>query len=60
MRATIPDERQATVEPLDDVVDHVRGPADSPLILEYGDYECPRRLRSRPWSDRPGRGRLAG
>jgi len=20
---------------------HVRGPADAPLILEYGDYECP-------------------
>jgi protein-disulfide isomerase len=21
--------------------DHVRGPRDAPLILEYGDYECP-------------------
>ncbi len=30
-----------TVEPLDERVDHVRGPADAPLILEYGDYECP-------------------
>jgi len=30
-----------TVEPLDEHVDHVRGPADAPLILEYGDYECP-------------------
>ena len=29
------------VEPLDERVDHVRGPADAPLILEYGDYECP-------------------
>ena len=27
--------------PLDDAVDHVRGPADAPLILVYGDYECP-------------------
>jgi protein-disulfide isomerase len=29
------------VEPLDDAVDHVRGPAAGRLILEYGDYECP-------------------
>jgi protein-disulfide isomerase len=29
------------VEPLDEQVDHVRGPAGAPLILEYGDYECP-------------------
>jgi len=29
------------VEPLDEHVDHVRGPAGAPLILEYGDYECP-------------------
>jgi NhaA family Na+:H+ antiporter len=37
----IPDMGQATVEPLDDVVDHVRGPTAGRLILEYGDYECP-------------------
>jgi protein-disulfide isomerase len=30
-----------SVEPLDDEVDHVRGPAAGHLILEYGDYECP-------------------
>jgi len=30
-----------TVEPLDERVDHVRGDADAPVILEYGDYECP-------------------
>jgi protein-disulfide isomerase len=29
------------VEPLDETVDHVRGPADGRLIIEYGDYECP-------------------
>jgi protein-disulfide isomerase len=29
------------VEPLDEAVDHLRGPADSRVILEYGDYECP-------------------
>ena len=28
------------VEPLDELVDHVRGKAGSPVILEYGDYEC--------------------
>jgi protein-disulfide isomerase len=30
-----------SVEPLDDAVDHVRGPSAGRLILEYGDYECP-------------------
>lgn len=29
------------VEPLEDGVDHVRGQDGAPLILEYGDYECP-------------------
>jgi protein-disulfide isomerase len=28
------------LEPLDDV-DHVRGEPGAPVILEYGDYECP-------------------
>jgi protein-disulfide isomerase len=40
-RDTLPEKRQTTVEPLDDVFDHVRGPAAGRLILEYGDYECP-------------------
>ncbi len=37
------DATQATpmLEPLDEQVDHVRGEADAPVILEYGDYECP-------------------
>jgi len=30
-----------TLEPLDDAIDHVRGPAGACVILEYGDYECP-------------------
>jgi protein-disulfide isomerase len=34
-------DRRPEVEPLDELVDHVRGPSDAPLILEYGDYECP-------------------
>jgi protein-disulfide isomerase len=29
------------LEPLDDAIDHVRGPAAARLIVEYGDYECP-------------------
>jgi protein-disulfide isomerase len=29
------------LEPLDDTVDHVRGEPGAPMILEYGDYECP-------------------
>lgn len=29
------------IEPLDDAVDHVRGPAAARLLVEYGDYECP-------------------
>jgi protein-disulfide isomerase len=30
----------AILEPVDERVDYVRGPAWSPLIVEYGDYEC--------------------
>jgi protein-disulfide isomerase len=29
------------IEPIDEAVDHVRGPAIGHVILEYGDYECP-------------------
>jgi NhaA family Na+:H+ antiporter len=32
---------EATLEPLDEAVDHVRGSVNGRLILEYGDYECP-------------------
>ena len=32
---------QTEIEPLDEAVDHVRGPAGAPVILEYGDFECP-------------------
>src|SRR5207245_1756455 len=31
----------AALEPFDQLVDHIRGPAGARLILEYGDYECP-------------------
>ena len=30
-----------SLAPLDDLIDHVRGPVDARVILEYGDYECP-------------------
>jgi protein-disulfide isomerase len=29
------------LEPLNERVDHVRGDPAAPVILEYGDYECP-------------------
>ena len=31
----------STIEPLDDAVDHVRGPSAGRIIVEYGDYQCP-------------------
>ena len=32
---------QLALAPVDEKTDHVRGAPTSPLILEYGDYECP-------------------
>jgi protein-disulfide isomerase len=40
-RSAMPARRQPSVEPVDDDVDHVRGPSAGRLIIEYGDYECP-------------------
>ena len=40
-RNAMPERRQPTLEPVDEEVDHVRGPSAGRLILEYGDYECP-------------------
>jgi hypothetical protein len=37
----MPGDRQLALAPLDEKVDHVRGSPAGPLILEYGDYECP-------------------
>jgi protein-disulfide isomerase len=42
----MPERREPEVEPLDEAVDHVRGPADARVILEYGDYECPHSRRA--------------
>jgi protein-disulfide isomerase len=33
--------REPTIEPLDEEIDHVRGPPAARLLVEYGDYECP-------------------
>jgi protein-disulfide isomerase len=37
----MPGQRQPTMEPLEEEVDHVRGPSAARLLVEYGDYECP-------------------
>jgi protein-disulfide isomerase len=37
----MPDKQEVVFEPLDEAVDHVRGPGTATLIVEYGDYECP-------------------
>jgi protein-disulfide isomerase len=34
-------DRLPTLEPLAEGIDHVRGEVGAPVILEYGDYECP-------------------
>jgi protein-disulfide isomerase len=38
--------QEPVLEPLDEAVDHVRGPATGRVILEYGDYECPHSRRA--------------
>jgi protein-disulfide isomerase len=40
-RSAIPGDHQLALAPLDEKADHVRGSHAGPLILEYGDYECP-------------------
>jgi protein-disulfide isomerase len=40
-RNAMPEKRQPTLAPVDDDIDHVRGPTAGRLIVEYGDYECP-------------------
>jgi protein-disulfide isomerase len=37
----LPEDVPPGLAPLDEDIDHVRGPAAGRLILEYGDYECP-------------------
>jgi protein-disulfide isomerase len=37
----MPERGEPEVEPLDEAVDHARGPTGGHVILEYGDYACP-------------------
>jgi protein-disulfide isomerase len=37
----MPEKSLPILEPLDEQIDHVRGPSAGRLILEYGDYQCP-------------------
>jgi protein-disulfide isomerase len=37
----MPEGVRPVLAPLDEEVDHVRGPTAGRVILEYGDYECP-------------------
>jgi protein-disulfide isomerase len=37
----MPDDLRPGLAPLDEEVDHARGPTVGRVILEYGDYECP-------------------
>src|SRR5215213_6275032 len=37
----MPDDLRPVLAPLDEEVDHTRGPTAGRAILEYGDYECP-------------------
>ena len=41
MEPELPEEVRPGLAPLDEEVDHARGPAAGLVILEYGDYECP-------------------
>ena len=37
----MPEDHEMVLAPLDEQIDHVRGSPVGPLIIEYGDYECP-------------------
>jgi protein-disulfide isomerase len=41
MKGIKPQMRARTIDPLDEAVDHVRGPTSGQVVVEYGDYECP-------------------
>jgi len=41
MSNATPNRPEATMQPLDDTVDHARGSSGGRVIVEYGDYECP-------------------
>ena len=41
MHPELPENARPGLAPLDEEIDHARGPSAGRLILEYGDYECP-------------------
>ena len=41
MEPELPEDVRPGLDPVDEEVDHARGPTAGRLILEYGDYECP-------------------
>jgi len=52
-------EKTSPLQAIDPLVDHVRGPEAAPLLVEYGDYECPYSRRAFREIERIER-RLAG
>jgi NhaA family Na+:H+ antiporter len=52
-------EKIADLQAFDPLVDHVRGPGAAPVLVEYGDYECPYSRRVFREIERVGR-RLEG
>ena len=48
------------ISELEDGIDHIRGPAGAPIVLEYGDYECPFSRRAFRAIERVGRQRPSG
>jgi protein-disulfide isomerase len=41
MEPELPEDARPGPAPLDEELDHARGPTAGRLVLEYGDYECP-------------------
>jgi hypothetical protein len=44
-RNAMPEKHQPTLEPLNEAIDHVRGPTAARLIVEYGDTNARTRVR---------------
>ena len=55
-----PEIRVSMIPEIEDGTDHVRGPAGAPVVLEYGDYECPFSRRAFRAIERLGRQRPGG
>jgi len=52
--------RAAVISDLEEGIDHVRGPAAAPVVVEYGDYECPFSRRAFHAIERVERLRVGG